>query len=289
MEPCAAHLASLRHDSAAIVAAARDNLDRPIAHCPGWTMSNLLVHLGRGMLWQDVGVQAFTEGDTTVEGIQAKRKRLVTPPNGPQIVGWFDDTARAFAATLETLDPHDRIATMMWNIECGTNLFPTLSAYHLWALETAVHRWDSQFVDGNPEPIANDLAVDWLDQIFGCWLVAAAERGRQAQGTWAGETITFQSSTSTDQWAVTLKTPGKVTVSRDGPTNADISIRGTAGDLLLLAMNRIPTTSSDLQVVGDLDVFARWVQTIRYGTAVPSATTAVPVTLRDRKSETAAP
>ncbi len=253
------HLASIRRDSIAFAAAARRGLERPIPSCPGWCMADLVWHTGTAMHVGDQGTRhraAPAQGpDTTAE--------VVAPPDD-LLVEWFEVGAARVVATLEEVDPDD-ILGRDW-IEPG---YPGPSLARHYARELGVHRWDAEAAWGLPSPLDDDLGADWLDGVLTTWLPRASSQGRQAQGRWSGERVQFTRTDGPQRWLVTLH-PGAATVSRT-EGEAEVTVQGRGADLLLLAMNRIPPTRPELDLIGDETILDRWASEIRYGRPAKAA------------------
>ena len=129
------HLAHLRADSDAVLAVLRRSAgDEPVAACPGWTLHDLVEHLGGVHRWAR---QILLTGQRVDE----------TPTAGDRdLAGWFAEGAEALLETLAAADP----AAATWS-------FTADRTAGFWrrrqALETVVHRWDAQQAAGEPEGI----------------------------------------------------------------------------------------------------------------------------------------
>jgi uncharacterized protein (TIGR03083 family) len=147
------YLAHLRADSDAVLAGlATAQGSEPVAACPGWTVRDLVGHLG--------GVHRWAR-----EIILTGKPGAEPRPEG-DLAAWFAEGADALIETLTTADP----AASAWS-------FTTDRTVGFWrrrqALETVVHRWDAQSAVGEPERIAPALAAE------GIWEVAELMLPRQ--------------------------------------------------------------------------------------------------------------
>lgn len=248
-----AHRASLQRDAAALAAAARKDLAVPIPSCPGWCMADLVWHTGTAVQWADRRIRrhaALIDADTPI---------TVEAPPDDQLVDWLEEGAARLLVTLAEVDPDDTLGKD-W-IEPG---YPGPSLARHYAREVGVHRWDAEKACGAATPLDDDLASDWLDGILTTWLPRASSQGRQAQGDWSGQRVLFRRCDGPQRWLVTLRGPGAVEISRD-EAHADVVAEGNGAALLLLAMNRIPSSDPSLVVQGEREIFARWAAEIRYG------------------------
>lgn len=133
-------LVHLRGDVDAVLAVlARAELTAPIAACPGWTLRDLVEHLGSVHRW---ATEIVRTGSPLPE----------EPHHGVvDVAGWFADGATALVEKLAAVDP----AGPCWS-------FTSDRTAGFWvrrqALETAVHRWDAERAVDEPGPIDAALA-----------------------------------------------------------------------------------------------------------------------------------
>ena len=139
------HLAHLRADADAVLAvlAVAEGAE-PVAGCPGWTVHDLVGHLGGVHRWaRDIVLTGRPGPEPAPEG---------------DLAAWFDEGAAALIETLTAADP----AAATWS-------FTTDRTVGFWrrrqALETVVHRWDAQSAVGEPEPIDAALAADGIGEV----------------------------------------------------------------------------------------------------------------------------
>jgi uncharacterized protein (TIGR03083 family) len=222
---------TVRAESDRLAAAAEAvGLDTDVESCPGWTMKDLVVHVGNVHRWAAEIVRTAAQ----------ERLPFGDPPAiaDAELLPWFRDGAVVLVAVLEAADP----ATPLWTFGLdGTVAF--------WlrrqAQETAVHRWDAQGAAGTAEPLGGALAADGIDE----WLALLARRGARAGGG-NGETVHLHCTDVGGEWLVT-RTPDGIAVE---PVHAkgDVAARGTASDLDLYLWGRGPVDA--LEVFGDVAV-----------------------------------
>ena len=126
------------------------------------------------------------------------------------------------------------------------------------AQETAVHRWDAQRAVGRPEPIEPVLATDGIDELLEVWGTTILG-GRDGIDI-GGSVRLVATDAPVEPW--TLWTDdGVFSVSRsDHRVTADVTVRGSASDLLLLLWRRIPADAVSLTVEGDDHILDRWLR-----------------------------
>jgi uncharacterized protein (TIGR03083 family) len=244
-----AFLDALRQESAALSAAARNNLGAGIPAVDGWTVGEVVVHVGQGAHWITKIVQDDLDGHAALEALDPDPSLA----DEPALLAWFDDAAAEMVAALEAAGPDARGWTF------GD---PDRALSYWWrrrAHETAVHRWDVDSAQGSPAPIDRDLAVDGIDEFFEVFLPRVGTRV-----TGEGQTLHLHGTDEglaegTGEWTVTFG-PDGLRWAR-GHAKGDAAVRGAASDLLLLLWNRVPP--SRLEVFGDQAVLDRWSAQVR--------------------------
>jgi predicted lipid carrier protein YhbT len=103
------------------------------------------------------------------------------------------------------------------------------------AQETVVHRVDAQQAVGAPvTPVAADLAVDGIDEVFSVFVPAlGADRSPGDD-----RTVHLHATDADGEWTIRFAT-GEVVVTT-GHDKADAAVRGPAGELLLWLWGRRP-------------------------------------------------
>jgi uncharacterized protein (TIGR03083 family) len=231
-------LSSLRADTEALLVAARDELDRPVPACPGWTCERLVGHLGR------------VQRSTAVWVTTGERPEVERPPAGDAVLDWTRDGVDELVTALATIDSTAPVDTG-WT---GTQ--PAEFWSRRMAVEAALHRHDAESAVGDPAPIATPVAIDGIDEMFE---VVLPQQGVDALGA-SGTTLHLH-ATDPDidqheggEWLITFGADG-VSVERSH-AKGDIAVRGSASDLLLLLWNRVDAETLD--VFGDASLLERW-------------------------------
>ena len=117
------------------------------------------------------------------------------------------------------------------------------------AHETAIHRVDVQLAFGSPTPVAEDLALDGIEELLD--LMLAGDWTDLPQPELTGE-VTL--TTTQRSWSVKM-TPERVTIA-DGPAPAHATIEAEPSPLLLWLYGRAGdeavAASGERDVVGRL-------------------------------------
>lgn len=187
-----------RSEAAAFEKAVRRAVDPgeplpPVPSCPGWSVSDLVGHLG--------GVHRYLA--------HVLRERLAAPPDPgglalPQVpadpqalADWFAQGARELTGLWDELGPDTPVWS--WSAEQTSGLW-----LRMQVIELAVHRWDAQSATGTPDPLDPALATDAVTQTFE--VMAPARRTWQPAPAGAGS--------ATASAAVTAPRPGRSSSAR---------------------------------------------------------------------------
>ncbi|MEX1007810.1 MAG: maleylpyruvate isomerase N-terminal domain-containing protein, partial [Acidimicrobiia bacterium] len=125
------YIEAITRESAALAdAAERAGFDAPVPSCPGWTVADLVAHIGEIQRWARITVeQRATE--------RISRRTLPSAPPAPELLAWFREQTPALVATLAATDS----ATPVWSwTDDNTARF----WFRRQANEVAVHRWDAE-------------------------------------------------------------------------------------------------------------------------------------------------
>jgi len=242
MDP-ADYIAAIRREGAAVAAAARAGTDATVPSCPGWTVADLVAHLGVAHRWayENVSTRA-------TELVRGAKHKFGIEPSDPRLSAWFDEGVEQLTSVLESTDADTPVATFAPPATAG-----------FWgrrmAHETLIHRWDAESAHGQPGPFDAELAADGIDEGLNVF-VPFVRAGSQVKGS--GETFHIHRTDGEGEWLVTVEDSG-VRVSREH-AKGDVALRGRAEDLLLWLWHRTPP--DNLEVFGDPALLDRWFELI---------------------------
>jgi uncharacterized protein (TIGR03083 family) len=227
--------ATIRKEGEAILAAARFGLEAEVPTCEGWSVDELLLHLGR----------VYCRAATLVSDRSTTQQDYPpAPADGTDPIDYLTDA-------LSSADSDTPVWN--WSGESQTAAFWARRMAH----ESAVHRYDAQRAHGVAQPVDDDLARDGLDEMVDVLLPRIVERDEVSLPE---ATLCFTASDDGDNWAIRLGPEG---VERlDVASNPDVTVRGTPSALLLGAYNRIKWTS--LEVDGDESLLEKWSQLFKF-------------------------
>lgn len=233
-------------DGRRIIELARTHPDAPVPACGGWTVTDLVGHLG--LIHQRTAYLCRT-GD--MERPSQKGGHLERRPVEGVVdwaAGWLDELVDRFRTT----DPDAE----MWSF------FPGGGTAGWWqrrmAHETAVHRVDAEQAAGAPvTPVDPAMAIDGVDEVFDVFLPTF---GKPPFGD--GETLHVHATDVEGEWNLVLG-PDAIEVER-GHGKGDAAVRGPARELYLWLWGRVPL--DDLEVFGEAAIPASLRSTIAAST-----------------------
>lgn len=214
----------------------------PVPTCPGWTLTQLLRHLGRGHRWvaQIVREQRDTPLDPrAVEGGKP-------PGDAEGALEWVADGGRILLDAIAATGPD----TPVW-----TALGPRPAAWWIRRRlhETTVHRADAAIALGVPYDLSADLAADGVTE----WvelLVAPGGRGQRPLDE--GTSLHLHATDVEAEWTLHGTAEGVVFHPSHGA--ASTALRGPATDLLLAITRRRTVPETAVELFGDERVWQGW-------------------------------
>jgi uncharacterized protein (TIGR03083 family) len=231
-----AFLDAIRREGGAFVAAARAaGVEAPLPSCPEWNVGDLCSHVGRLHRWATEIVEARPAGPT-------RRWADSNAPEGPALIDFVAHGYVPLADALRRADPDEPCWT--WIDEKTVRFWARRQANEL-----AMHRWDAQCATGTSAPIARELAVDSIQELFD---ILAFRPGGPPTGN--GETIHLHCTDGDGEWLIRLAADRPLVTNEHA--KADVAARGTASDLLLMMWGRLPVDR--VEVFGDASLLTRW-------------------------------
>lgn len=246
----AAFLVALRRESDALSAAARGHLGAGVPAVEGWTVGEVVAHVGQGAQW---AVHLVRDGmDATAALLALGPDPDVDALGEDGLLAWFDARTDEVCAVFEEAGPD----ATCWTF---TGDGPARDWWRRRAQETAIHRWDVASAAGAAAPVERDLALDGIDEVFELFVPRLGDR---LAGD--GRTLHLHATDEglpdgTGEWTIAFTAEGPV--CERGHAKGDAAVRGPASDLLLLLWNRVPR--SRLEVFGDAGVLDFWAERAR--------------------------
>lgn len=192
------YLDHIRSDSALVGEAARKGLEPDVPCCDGWTVRDVVGHLGKVQRHKELIVR---EGRT-----EAPSVTITIPSNG--LVEWFEEGTAMLLDSLGAADPSSPVWT--WHDPDQTVGF----WYRRMAQEALIHRVDAEQAHGAVSEIDGELAADGVDEIITVMLTGLPE--------WASFDATGRS--------VCVSVPGRSWSLEEGRLSGTSTATGSAFD-----------------------------------------------------------
>ena len=217
-----------------------DRWSRLVPSCGDWTLEALIAHCAT--------VWTFVRSSITA-GARVDPAAIARPPGS--VSQWHADafdaltdlmTGRPTDAEAWTWDPQQQSMSFWWR---------------RMAHECTMHRWDAESALGiTPAPIASELAVDGVDELFDVYV-----RLRQPDAfAGNGETVHLHATDARGEWVIT-RTPDGMHVER-AHSKCDVAVRGPAQALLLFVWGRIG--HDQLETFGRTELLDDWQRDVRF-------------------------
>lgn len=240
----AAYLDHIRADAARLSDVARLDLDVDVPCCPGWTVRDLVQH---------VGIVYRHKALIVEEGWVEPQERTISPPDDG-VVEWLDRSVEHLVEVLEEHDPSEQVWT--WHDDDQTVGF----WYRRMAHESLIHRIDAEQALRLESSIDEDLAADGIDEILTVMMSGApawascefGDRGARFEvpgRSWTVRLGTF-SGTSPTSGVEYVDEPTLELVGPHAVFQAVIS--GSAGSVDLWLWGR--TTPGSITIQGDRSI-----------------------------------
>jgi len=237
-----AAFADLLHDA---------DLSTPVPTCPGWTLEQLMRHVGRGDRWS-----AQIVAEKVTEPLDPRTVAGGKPPAGrDNEITWLTDGVRALIEAVEETGSRTPVWTFL-------GLRPAAWWIRRRLHETAVHRADAALALGVDFEIDPATAADGITEYLERVMIRAAENDPAQGGPPLGQGQSLHlHATDAD-----LGTAGEWTIfGRDasidfeqGHGKATVALRGPARDLLLAIVRRGSASDVAVEIFGDEALWDTW-------------------------------
>jgi uncharacterized protein (TIGR03083 family) len=221
-----------------------------VPSCPGWRVTDLVLHLGtvHRLLVRVIGERLQEPpptGDLAWLEVPGGSAGWLPPAGAPAgaalpaaLADWFAAGAASLRALFLTVGPDEPVWS--WWTDRTVGFWQRMQA-----IEAAVHRWDAQAAAGVAGPVDAALAADAVSQTFE--VMVPGRRARTQAPPGQGERFGFRRTDGAGYWAVRFDAAGLV--PHDGP--CDVELSGAASDLMLFLWHRADAGTGSLVVRGD--------------------------------------
>jgi uncharacterized protein (TIGR03083 family) len=235
------YIDAIEREARAMAAAIDAGRHAAIAACPGWDVAALTIHMGYVFRWAS----------------EIVRTQATQPPTGewtfgaddPGLADWLLEGAEELARVLQSTD----LDAPLWTMG------PPRTA-RFWcrrqAIEALIHRWDCEAATlPVANPLESQLAADGVGELVE---VLAPRQHRRSGHKGAGETYHFHRTDGPGEWFLRFDAD-RLEVSAEH-AKADVALRGSAADLLLVLWRRQPADT--VEVFGDRAALGRWYELV---------------------------
>ena len=223
------YLELLQADGERLSAVARSSdLDAAVPTCPGWTVRDAVAHTAEVYQHKIACMRLQRRPEQSEWAHEAP---------GGDVVGWFDAGLKTLLDELRTRGP-EAPAYTWWPPEQTVGFW-----YRRMAQETAVHRFDVESGTRELTPVADDLAVDGVDEVL-VLMLSSEDWTDLEPDDWAGVSPeagagrSIAVRTGDSAWRVTLR-PDRVDVLPDS-VDGDALVTGEPSEVLLWLWGRRP-------------------------------------------------
>ncbi|MGH9184314.1 MAG: maleylpyruvate isomerase family mycothiol-dependent enzyme [Acidimicrobiales bacterium] len=231
-----------------VVEAADPGVDVP--SCPGWTLADLIRHVGRVHRWTTAMVRDVAQERYGREQLGD----LAMPEDETRLAAWLRAGADPMAQAFRGADPDAPM--WAWGADRFARFWPRRMLH-----ETTVHRADAELALDLEPRIDTAIAVDGIDEFLANLSPAVAFAPAVAGLQGDGERLVFSSADGEHGWRVALDTDG-FSWSRTSEQDADVTVTvtGLPADLLLLIYGRRTPDDARFTVTGADQLLAKWLQ-----------------------------
>ncbi|KJY27884.1 maleylpyruvate isomerase family mycothiol-dependent enzyme [Streptomyces sp. NRRL S-495] len=236
--------------------AAAPSLDAQVTTCPGWTLFDLVKHLGGGDRFWAAIVAAGPADGPPAEAVAA-RAALELPREREALLTWLDASTQLLLSTLREAGP-DADCWAWWSALQTPRTSGGVARHRVQ--ESAVHTYDARLAGGAPQPLPLEVALDGVEEfLFAvCATSSAWPHKPTAFDFHAAEGRSWRLTVDGDG-ARSARIPTPAAATGEAPDAAGASVHGTASELVLYLYDRIKAES--LRVDGDaglLDLLRAW-------------------------------
>ena len=220
----------------------------PVPTCPGWSLSQLFRHVGRGDRWAAQIVAERVDHYLDPRAVEGGK-----PPSDPdEAISWLHGGAQRLVDAVE----HVGVETPVWTF-LGSR--PAYWWVRRRLHEATVHRADAALALTLDYALTPDLAADaiseWLERV-----ASQAGRGDAPLPLENGQTVHLHATDpglgAAGEW--TIRTDGNRVTWSHGHDKGGVALRGGAVDLLLAVVRRVPVADTDIAVFGDTGIWQNW-------------------------------
>ncbi len=197
--------------------------------CPGWTVADLVWHLGEVQWFWAAAVEQRVTAPEQIETGKPSRPKSYT-----DVVAWGGSQLDHLVRSLESAA--DDVPVWTWALDDSDHNVGFIRRHQVQ--EAAVHRWDMQSSAGqsSPDPIDPEIASDCIDEFLAVQLPFVVNEKKPLSGS-----LHLHCTDVAGEWYI--EPDGRVDRAH---AKGDVAMRGTASDILLALYARISIDVLDI-------------------------------------------
>jgi uncharacterized protein (TIGR03083 family) len=227
------------------------DLSATVPTAPDWSLSDLLRHIGGNLRAAETAVRTGTP--VTEPGRQIPGHGGPDGDDPGALSAWLSEAADRFAGTLAEAGPDAQ--AQIWTIR-----WPAAAWARRAANDVLVHRADAAGTVGAAFPVEPDLAADAIDEFLDLLGNLAGDQGAGPAGT-VHLHATDAGPDLDAEWLVEVGPSGFTW--RRGHEKATVAVRAPLADLLRVVTRRLPPDAAGVEVLGDRQLLAAWLERLR--------------------------
>ena len=251
-----ARRAIVEHTRRLAEAAAAAGPDAAVPTAPKWTITGLVEHVGQTQHWAAEIIERRITDPT-----QLPTEMAVLPTDPRRWQAWLSESAQRVARACSD----DALEAPVFNA-AGDERSGTRFWMSSMLNEAVVHGFDAANAAGRPADIDADIAAALISNHLRMltsptWEMLRSESAHALRGT--GQTLQWLATDTAGDagaWFVERRPDGATW--QPGTQQADVTVTGPAGSLLLILTRRLPLTdreTSNISVDGDTDLAQHWI------------------------------
>ncbi len=216
-----------------------------VVTCPGWTVSQLVDHVGGLHRWASAHVRRLSP-----RRVRARELELGTPSDPSGYPQWIRDGIRDLNDALRAADPDADV--WAWGSDKHVRFWGRRMLF-----ETTIHRADLEISSGGVPEIEPGVAFDGIDEFLDNLPHATYFAPNVEQLRGSGEHIRLRAADPACSWTIELL-PDSFSWNHSDDPDGDASVAGPPGALLLYVYGRHDLSSPQLNAAGDRALLERW-------------------------------
>lgn len=222
---------AIAEHSRALALAANGALDRPVEHCPGWSVEDVVRHLLRVQwFWATIVEERLSEPPTNGEPVDV---------TSADVIDRFSRGARHLVAVLREAVQSDAVYT--WAPLQHDVAFITRHQVQ----EIAVHHWDVEHAVGGDLVIDGDVARDAVSEFLTFSVSSEVDPADPPRPALDGH-LGLRCAEVDQGWTIRDGSTAGVITFRDGVDETTPSLRAPSSDVLLWLYRRVELDTDDV-------------------------------------------